>query len=45
MAGFNYKPNHNIAVKFDVRFGDSLSTVPEAPDSEMLYELGIVIEF
>ena len=45
MVGFNYKPNHNIALKFDVRFRDNLNAVPEVPDSETLYELGIGIEF
>ena len=45
MVGFNYKPNHNIALKFDVRFRDNLDPKPEVPESETLYELGIGIEF
>lgn len=45
MVGFNYKPNHNIALKFDVRFRDNLDPKPDVPESETLYELGIGIEF
>jgi hypothetical protein len=45
MVGFNYKPNHYIALKFDVRFRDNLDPQDEVPDSETLYELGIGIEF
>ena len=45
MVGFNYKPNHNIALKFDVRFRDNLNPPPGVPSSETLYELGIGIEF
>jgi len=45
MVGFNYKPNHYIALKFDVRFRDNLDPQEEVPDSETLYELGIGIEF
>jgi len=45
MVGFNYKPNHNIALKFDVRFRDNLDPQDDVPDSETLYELGIGIEF
>lgn len=45
MVGFNYKPNHNIALKFDVRFRDNLDPQPDVPESETLYELGIGIEF
>jgi len=45
MAGFNYKPNHYLALKFDVRFRDNLDPKDDVPDSETLYELGIGIEF
>ena len=45
MVGFNYKPNHNIALKFDVRFRENLDPQPGVPESETLYELGIGIEF
>jgi len=45
MVGFNYKPNHHIALKFDVRFRDNLDPQEDVPDSETLYELGIGIEF
>ena len=45
MVGFNYKPNHNIALKFDVRFRDNLDPQVDVPESETLYELGIGIEF
>jgi hypothetical protein len=45
MAELNYKPNHNIVVKFDVRFRDNLDAASEVPDSETRYELGIGIEF
>ena len=45
MVGFNYKPNHHIALKFDVRFRDNLDPKEDVPDSETLYELGIGIEF
>ena len=45
MVGFNYKPNHHFALKFDVRFRDNLSPAQGVPDQETLYELGIGIEF
>lgn len=45
MVGFNYKPNHFFALKFDVRFRDNLDPQVDVPDSETLYELGIGIEF
>ena len=45
MVGFNYKPNHFIALKFDVRFRDNLDAQVDVPESETLYELGIGIEF
>jgi len=45
MVGFNYKPNHNIALKFDVRFRDNLNALAGIPESETLYEVGIGIEF
>ncbi len=45
MVGFNYKPNHNLALKFDVRFSDNLDPKPDVPESETLYELGVGIEF
>jgi hypothetical protein len=45
MVGFNYKPNHHIALKFDVRFRDNLDPQVDVPESETLYELGIGIEF
>ena len=45
MVGANYKPNHNIVLKFDVRFRDNLNPQPGVPASETLYELGIGIEF
>lgn len=45
MVGFNYKPNHHIALKFDVRFRDNLDPKEGVPDAETLYELGIGIEF
>lgn len=45
MVGFNYKPNHFFALKFDVRFRDNLNPQDDVPESETLYELGIGIEF
>lgn len=45
MVGVNYKPNHHIALKFDVRFRDNLDPQEDVPESETLYELGIGIEF
>ena len=45
MVGFNYKPNHHFALKFDVRFRDNLDPQNDVPESETLYELGIGIEF
>lgn len=45
MVGFNYKPNHNFVLKFDVRFRDNLDPQPGVPESETLYELGVGIEF
>ncbi len=45
MVGFNYKPNHNFVVKFDVRFRDNLDPLEGVPESETLYELGVGIEF
>ena len=45
MVGFNYKPNHNFVLKFDVRFRDNLDPQPGVPQTETLYELGIGIEF
>jgi hypothetical protein len=45
MVGFNYKPNHNFALKFDVRFRDNLDPQEGVPESETLYELGVGIEF
>lgn len=45
MVGMNYKPNHHIALKFDVRFRDNLDPQEDVPESETLYELGIGIEF
>ena len=45
MVGFNYKPNHFFAFKFDVRFRDNLDPQEDVPASETLYELGLGIEF
>ena len=45
MVGFNYKPNHFFAFKFDVRFRDNLNPQDDVPASETLYEVGLGIEF
>ena len=45
ILGCNYQPNHNLVVKFDVRFRDNLSASPDQPAEETLYEFGIGIEF
>ena len=45
MVGMNYKPNHNVALKFNVRFRKNLTPTEDAPDKETLYEFGIGIEF
>lgn len=45
MAGINYLPNHNLAIKFDVRYKENFSRVQNAPASEILYEFGLGIEF
>ncbi len=45
MVGFNFKPNHNVVIKFDVQFKNKLTPVEDIPNSEVLYELGLGIEF
>ena len=45
IIGGNYRPNHHLVVKFDVRFTKNLSAILGQPAEEILYELGIGLEF